>query len=317
MCGIYKITNLINKKVYIGQSTNIHKRMIQHKNRYVREKCSEYNSELYKDMREFGINNFTFEIIEECPKDELNLKEIYWIKYYSAYECGYNKNEGGNSGTHVKLTNKDLDEIRKLLKETELTNTEIGELFNVSENAISGINTGYRWYNNDCEYPLRKNQMNGGLEKTEYHNECPICGKEKVRNSSVCKDCYNKYVRKRKVEMPSKEEITNVIKKLKGNLTAVGKYYGVSYTSIKRWLKKMNMPFHSKDYRQPKKQKQESPEAKPLYQIDKITGEIIAVFKSVYEAEQVTKIEHISTVCNGKRKTAGGYKWAFIEQSNA
>lgn len=98
ICGIYKITNLINGKVYIGQAKNIYKRWAEHK------RARDNNCPLlYKAIRKYGVDNFSFEIQEVCSQDELDQKEIYWIKYYNScvfFEngWGYNCNEGGAEG---------------------------------------------------------------------------------------------------------------------------------------------------------------------------------------------------------------------------
>ena len=74
MIGIYKITNQVNGKVYIGQSVKIKSRWAQHK-REVNSGNS--NTLLYNAMRKHGIENFTFEVIEECSQKQLNEREIY------------------------------------------------------------------------------------------------------------------------------------------------------------------------------------------------------------------------------------------------
>lgn len=89
MIGIYKITNKINKKSYIGQSIHIEQRWQEHL--YQSTKCSLIKYALFK----YGQENFTFEVIEECPQELLNEREQYWIKYYNTYEEGYNLTLGG------------------------------------------------------------------------------------------------------------------------------------------------------------------------------------------------------------------------------
>ena len=64
--GIYKIENLINHHVYIGLSKDIPNRWRGHKSNYNNPNCKDYNMVIYKAMRKYGIENFTFEIIEEC-----------------------------------------------------------------------------------------------------------------------------------------------------------------------------------------------------------------------------------------------------------
>ena len=77
MIGIYLIKNNINGKVYIGQSTNIYERWSEHKRIAKNDLTIKYP--LYLAMRKYGIENFTFSIIEECSQELLNEREIYWI----------------------------------------------------------------------------------------------------------------------------------------------------------------------------------------------------------------------------------------------
>ena len=105
MIGIYKITNLVNGKVYIGQSTNIKRRWKDHKKDAFWRSGPDYDYPLYRAMRKYGLDNFSFEIIEECNKNELNEKEKFYIAQYNSYKNGYNQTEGGDSVSHnLKLT---------------------------------------------------------------------------------------------------------------------------------------------------------------------------------------------------------------------
>lgn len=94
-CGIYKITNIINNKCYIGQSVDIYKRWCDHC------KCgcgidTPKNNKLYAAMLEDGLENFTFELLEECPREELNKKEAFYISLYESNDYGYNQTVGNN-----------------------------------------------------------------------------------------------------------------------------------------------------------------------------------------------------------------------------
>lgn len=86
--GIYKITNTLNQKVYVGQSTNIAERWKQHIKRALGAEPLTKNK-LYPAMAEDGVWNFTFEIIEVCEKAQLNEREQYWQKFFGAKEYGY------------------------------------------------------------------------------------------------------------------------------------------------------------------------------------------------------------------------------------
>ena len=91
--GIYKLTNQKNQKIYIGQATDIAERFRQH------IKCglgidAPVNM-LYTAMAKDGVENFTFEVLEECERAELNDREKYYIDFYRAQEHGYNMSRGG------------------------------------------------------------------------------------------------------------------------------------------------------------------------------------------------------------------------------
>ena len=93
-CGIYKITNLVTDECYIGQSVDVYKRWNDHC------KCglgidTPPGNKLYKAMQEYGLDNFTFELLTECNQTELNEKEKYFIELYQADTFGFNST-GGN-----------------------------------------------------------------------------------------------------------------------------------------------------------------------------------------------------------------------------
>lgn len=91
--GIYKITNINNQKIYIGRTTNYLSRLRIHSKRGCN--IDRINGQLYDAMFEEGLENFTWEIVEVCPKEEQSEKEKYWIKFYHSDSYGYNGNAGG------------------------------------------------------------------------------------------------------------------------------------------------------------------------------------------------------------------------------
>ena len=86
--GIYKITNIENQMCYVGQAANISDRWKQHIKRGVGAETPTRNK-LYPAMLEIGVENFTFEIIEECERSKLNEREDYWQEYFHAKDFGY------------------------------------------------------------------------------------------------------------------------------------------------------------------------------------------------------------------------------------
>ena len=86
--GIYKITNIENQMCYVGQAVNIADRWKQHIKRGIGAEAPTRNK-LYPAMLEVGVENFTFEIVEECDKSKLNEREDYWQEFFHAKDFGY------------------------------------------------------------------------------------------------------------------------------------------------------------------------------------------------------------------------------------
>lgn len=90
MIGIYKIQNKYTEECYIGQSVDIERRWRQHRaNLDAKGKLRRYP--LYRDMRRYGLSAFTFEVLEECSRSQLNEREDHWITYYAARVHCYNR----------------------------------------------------------------------------------------------------------------------------------------------------------------------------------------------------------------------------------
>lgn len=86
--GIYKITNLENQMCYVGQAANVADRWRQHIKRGLGAETPTRNK-LYPAMAEFGVENFTFELLEECERSKLDEREDFWQKFYHAQDYGY------------------------------------------------------------------------------------------------------------------------------------------------------------------------------------------------------------------------------------
>lgn len=101
MIGIYKITNKINGKCYIGKSIDIKDRWMRHRSRAFQESDNAYDSYFYRAIRKYGLVNFIFEVLEECEVSQLDEREKYYIGIYDSYfknNKGYNMTRGGDGG---------------------------------------------------------------------------------------------------------------------------------------------------------------------------------------------------------------------------
>lgn len=154
MIGIYKVTNNINQHTYIGQSINIEQRWKNHLNRAFCETGKEYNKTLYRAMRKYGVDNFSFEIIEECLIEQLNEKEIYWIAFYNSFSDGYNETIGGEGyrgkgcedHPKTKLTNDDVYYIRECYNQHQNKNAVFEQFADrIGLSGFSKIWNGYSW----------------------------------------------------------------------------------------------------------------------------------------------------------------------------
>ena len=103
MQGIYKITNLINNKTYVGRAKNISKRWSEHRTLPFILGHKEYEKTLYRAIRKYGLENFHFEVLEELDDyTQAGEREKYWAAFYNSYTflgTGYNESLAGDGGS--------------------------------------------------------------------------------------------------------------------------------------------------------------------------------------------------------------------------
>ena len=123
--GIYKITNKINNKVYVGQAVNLQRRILIHLYDY---KYNKKNSYFYNSITKYGIENFDVEILIEgkFSKLELNEMEIRFIELFNSTNklFGYNMTKGGNGGC---ISRKQSDETKRKISESKKGKKHSGE----------------------------------------------------------------------------------------------------------------------------------------------------------------------------------------------
>lgn len=96
ICGIYKITNIRTSECYIGQSVDVRKRWQQHCKEGVGAVSASNRNQLYTAMQNYGVYNFSFELLEKCNPEELNQKEAFYIQTYNSNKFGYNQTRGNS-----------------------------------------------------------------------------------------------------------------------------------------------------------------------------------------------------------------------------
>lgn len=308
--GIYKIENKITKKCYIGQSVDIDKRWRREIADAFNSNSRAYNYPLSQAIRKYGIDNFDFLVLEECKREELNYKEKFWIQYYNSFFNGYNQTLGGD--TNIQTPKEKIINVFYDLENTNFTHSEIAKRQNISIEMVQGINTGRYWKCDNKSYPLQKRTKE---ELSSQNKQCPICGKVINKESEHCIECAHKI--SRKVERPDKEQLELYLFSIKGNFSEASRYYGVSDNAIRKWCKAYDLPTSSSAYKELKEiKKSQIIQKRKVAQIDVKTDKILNIYDSISDAcKAINKPagdSHISAVCKGKRITAYGYKWKYI-----
>lgn len=169
---IYIIKNDINNKVYIGQSINAENRFKSH----CKPSSIQNNSLIDYAIQKYGKEHFWFEILER-QVENYNEREKYWIKYYqSTKPHGYNILEGGevppiyygDEHINTKISDNDVIKLKKDLKETKISLSQLAKKYNISKKQILRINQGISRALLNESYPIRKQpNINGKLTKEQ------------------------------------------------------------------------------------------------------------------------------------------------------
>lgn len=200
--AIYKITNKINNKCYIGQSNNPMQRWTSHKS-HTNIGDDIGKSAIHDAMRKYGIDNFEFSILGWY--DDYNEKEQYYIRSYnSLIPNGYNILKGGEEPPHKygeehhnstysqEIVNKIIDDLLS----HQFTQKEIEIKYNVSQQLVTSINRGVTHRRPGLEYPI--------IKTSKYH-----CSEEEF------------------------EQIVYLLKESQCTCAEIGRYFGFSTSTIK------------------------------------------------------------------------------------
>lgn len=289
MIGIYKFTSKITGLSYIGQSIKIEDRYNQHLTKMLNE--SE-NSKWYQALREQGIDNFEFSILEECHPSELNMREIYWIAEFDSYHNGYNSTPGGQNKYY------DPQSIYDAWDEG-LAPLEISEKLGIGTSCIYYNLKEYKNYNKH-EAKIRGGKL---AYKTAIKNGNIAYPKEIttiyqydldgnfIRDWSSCKEAARNHMH----WDPS----------LLGKVIAGKRKTAYGYQWTNYYTEKIE-PYKGKNQGKPK----------AVIQYD-LQGNQIAYYESLAEASRRTLCDSslLRRACNNSdKRTAGGYKWRWADK---
>lgn len=150
-CGIYKIENIKNNKVYIGSSNNIKERWKRHIKDLKND--NHHSFHLQKAWNKYGEENFKFEIIEKCKKEDLLDKEQYYMDLYNSYNKKYGYNISMSAKRALlpeemlyklgkqrrKLSEEQLCEILYYLTETDISLYKVAKIVGVNKSTVNQI----------------------------------------------------------------------------------------------------------------------------------------------------------------------------------
>lgn len=155
---VYKLTNKINGKVYIGQTNNMKRRIQEHKH------DKRAHKPIHEAIKKYGFENFDVSVEYFGP--DYNAKEKELIAQYQSQDKskGYNIKSGGEDSSGednpmAKITTAQKVQVENLLLYSEKSMKEISEITNVSLRTVGNINIGAAWRDSDYPYPLRQNRI--------------------------------------------------------------------------------------------------------------------------------------------------------------
>ena len=165
---IYKFENIINGKVYIGQTVRPKKRYWEH--------CSgKEDSLISKAIQKYGIENFKYEVLETVDKEHLNDREIYWIEYYNSVENGYNLTYGGNQNIiFSENTRKKMSESHTGIPLPESAKEKLRDFKTgkaCPESAKKKLSEYWKNYWKEHPYPEERRKKCGNGKKGRKHTE--------------------------------------------------------------------------------------------------------------------------------------------------
>lgn len=279
---IYKITNDVNNKIYIGLTTQT----IDIRWRKHLENANYVDYYLYRAMRKYGIEHFHIEMVEKIDDEMLPEREQYWINFYDSYLNGYNMTRGGEGNRHYSKS------TIYSLWDMGLSISQIADVVKSVKSVIYECLLDYDGYSQEesfrrrtecqkkkvCQFDIMGNLLN------TFDSEAEACFYISASTGSVG-NCCNNFTK---------------FKTVKGYV----------------WLWEEQKYLIKERIEQLNKSRRSIPEMRKVAQLDE-NDNVVAVFSSAKEAAKHfgrSKDSHIGDCCKGKRKTCFGYRWQFYHE---
>lgn len=294
MVGIYKIENLINGKIYIGQSKNIEERWGQHKRIAEKINYNDRKSYIHQAIKKYGVDNFTFEILEICKIEELDVKEKQWIQFYHSYiydpqANGYNLTIGGQG--QRKVSEEDIQDFIKLWND----GLTIGEIKTI---------TGF------CNETIVQHlkQFCNTYTVVESCQRCAIrpVGKNKAINwYNIKGELLGQFCTISAASRKLNIDTTTIERHLNYKTKVCGGYIFLLSTEnqLEGLKKHLNMPGNSKQ--------------KPIIKLT-LDNQLVNCYQTGLDAAQscnTLNLKLIRKCCQGILSNAYGYKWQFLDET--
>lgn len=284
--GIYKITNLINGKVYVGQSCRIYERWMHHRSDLRHDSAA--NGHLQQAWNKYGEDNFAFEVVEECDIAMLDQREIFWINKLDSRISGYNMTDGGGGIRGYKMPSE-------AVQKTRAANTgRVRSEETIQRNRVATK----KWY----ETHISASSIEVVCINTGEHFDNAVIAGEKY---GICDG--------------------NIRRCCNGELRSAGKYkderlvwidasnyVALSDTEIQRLIDVANHPVSHPVCLNTGEVFETASAAASKYNVSaKATGETFDCITDAAEQTN-TNINSLIACCKGRNKTAGGRVWRYL-----
>lgn len=285
---IYKATNKINGKSYVGQTCDFHSRVWQHQRCYEKEDC-----DFHRAIKEFGFDNFSWEIIETCESEDRACElEKYYIEKFNTYRDGYNMTKGGKGAPYHNA--------RAVVLLT-LDGQYIKRYDSAMDAEIDGFHNADVLLN--CKGKRRQTKGYMFMFEDEYESNGAKTYRKPEPNgmrSIIQCDMEGNFIQKFK-SLQEAARITGT------NRTTISGVLSNTYKSANGYIFVYEEDFPIKDLSIYKKRKK----GRKIAQVDAKSGEIIRVFDRISEAGEYLGVNYkaIHKVIDKEGRTAYGYKW--------